>query len=149
MRQFLRPVDDRVDSFPLSFYPMFSDHLDKHWKLSYAVAVYADGRRESLPYHVLGTGGVNQVRKQLFRAVLRGRAAQHARLLAGRVAAHPACADVVRVEIVRGEFDLDHCVLSRRTEPGTETVLASAEVIRGDPATPAVPALAVIGRSAS
>jgi hypothetical protein len=148
MRQFLRPVGDRVDGFPLSFYPMFSDHLDQHWKLSYAVGVYADGRRGNLPYHVLGTGGVNQVRKQLFRAVRRGRAAEHARLLAGRVAAHPAGAGVIKVEIVRGKFDLDHCVLSRRTHPQEETVLASADVLPVGAPAPERPALAVVGRSA-
>lgn len=153
MRQFLRPVDERVDGFPLSFYPMFSDHLDKYWKLSYAVGVHADGRRVNLPYHVLGTGGVNQVRKQLFRAVLRRRAAEHAQLLASRVGAHPDGAGVVRVEIVRGEFDLDHCVLSRRTQPGSETVLASADVPRADVAaagavTAEASILADAGRSA-
>jgi hypothetical protein len=42
-------------------------------------------------------------------------------------------ADVVRVRIVTGEFDLDNCLMARRSE-GTETTLAEADVVRSAPA---------------
>jgi hypothetical protein len=76
---------------------------------------------------VLGIGGLNQVRRQLNRVVKRGEVAEFAQRLAERVAADPASAEVVRVEIVRGEFDLDVCLLNRRLE-GTETILGAADV---------------------
>jgi hypothetical protein len=138
MRQFRRPVPQRVDGFPLSYFPMFSYRLGQYWDLYYAVGVRADGSRFSLPHYVLGPAGVNQVRKQLIRAVKQGRAGEHARLLAAQVAERPDCADVVRVEIVSGCFDLDACMLQRRVQVhGEETVLAGADVPRAPHATAA------------
>jgi hypothetical protein len=71
---------------------------------------------------------VNQVRKQLFRAVRRGQAQEHAQRLAQRLARRPDCGDVVRVEIVRGEFELDTCLLQGETTAAREEVLAGADV---------------------
>ncbi|WP_156934707.1 hypothetical protein [Pseudonocardia spinosispora] len=127
--QYRRPVDDRVDGFPLSYYPMFSARRGTHGHVAYAVGVHADGSRARLPYHLIGPGGVNQVRKQMSRAVRRGRVDEHATALATRIAASPAATDVVRVEIVRGDFDLDACLMQRRVE-GEETVLAGADIER-------------------
>jgi hypothetical protein len=139
LRQYLRPPDERVDSFPLSYYPMFSVRREQHGTVPYAVGVRANGSRGPLPHGVLGAGGVNQVRKQLSRAVHRGRAAQHAELIAGFVAERPDFADVVTVEIVRGRFDFDACLLNRKVE-GEETVLASAPVRRPGAPEPIRPA---------
>jgi hypothetical protein len=127
LRQYRRPTGERVDGFPLSYYPMFSARRGQFGSVSYAVGVYADGSRRNLPYNMLGPGGVNQVRKQLSRAVSRGQVEDYARRLAARVAEHPAGADVVRVEIVRGEFDLDATLIQRSLQ-GNETVLTGADV---------------------
>jgi hypothetical protein len=125
VRQNWRPC--KKDGFPLSYYPMFSHRRRQHTNIHYAVAVHADGSRQYVASEVLGIGGLNQVRRQLNRVVKRGEVAEFAQRLAERVAADPASAEVVRVEIVRGEFDLDVCLLNRRLE-GTETILGAADV---------------------
>jgi hypothetical protein len=133
LRQYRRPRVERVDGFPMSYYPMFSAKRERFARVSYALGVRADGSPVSLPHDVLGPGGVNQVRKQLSRAVRRGQVAEHARRIAARVPEFAEYADVVRVRIVTGEFDLDNCLMQRRSE-GTVSTLAEADVVRPAPA---------------
>jgi hypothetical protein len=128
LTQYRRPEEDRVDGFPLSYYPMFSPRRGQYGRVTYAVGVRADGSRLNLPYSALGPGGVNQVRKQIFRAYRRGRADGHARSLATRIGQNPNLADVTRVEIVRGDFDFDAYMLDGRTEPEQLEVLGAADV---------------------
>ena len=135
LRQLLRPVERRKDGFPLSYYPMFSTPRRQHAHVAYAVGVAADGTRRYLPHTRIGTGGLNQVRRQLYRiAITDDRAGAWAPRLAARLAANPACDDLVRVDIIRGQFDLDKCLLDHHTQ-GEETILASVELpprSRGD-----------------
>lgn len=130
LRQDFRPKADRVDGFPLSYYPMFSMHRRRHGGITYAVGVTETGERRYLAYNLLGPGGVNQVRRQLYQVAVReGRAAQYAAALAARIAGRRSCADITRVEVVRGKFDLDRCMLGHVVQ-AEETVLAAAEVPR-------------------
>ena len=129
LRQYRRPIGERTDGFPMSYYPMFSARRGQFGHVTYAVGVTEDGGRRNLPYDVLGTGGVNQVRKQLSRAVRRGEQQAHADRLAAAVALHPDHTDLRLVEIVRGQFDLDDCLTNGHAR-GAETVLASAQVMR-------------------
>ncbi|MGI9002446.1 MAG: hypothetical protein ACR2GH_12365 [Pseudonocardia sp.] len=127
LRQYRRPLRERVDGFPLSWYPMFSARRRRCATLGYAVGVRADGSRRYLPSSALGPGGVNQVRRQLNKAVREGRAQPYAEAVAQRVCRLPRCADVTRVEVVRGHFDLDRCLVERPPR-AAETVVAAAEV---------------------
>jgi hypothetical protein len=128
IRQNFRPVKQRVDGFPLSYYPMFSKRRQATAKVVYGVGVRADGSRCFLPRPLLGDGGHNQVRHQLQRAAVRENRPEDCLAVAlARLAGRGEFADLVRVEIVRGEFDLDVCMLSRNIR-GAETVLASAEL---------------------
>lgn len=130
LRQWLRPEDRRRDGFPLSYYPMFSARRGQYGYVTYVVAERADGSRYTVPLSVLGSGGANQIRRQIFRlAVREGRAEEYARLAAEQVARHSKHTDAVRVRVVRGKFDLDACLL-RREVTGEESVLAEAEVPR-------------------
>ena len=126
LRQHLRPVAERVDGFPLSYFPMFSKERKQRARITYVVAIDSAGNRHYLPHQTLGGGGFNQVRHQLNRVVTQGRAQGYAVALAHRLTGRPGL-ELVRVEIIRGRFDLDACMLNRRTE-GEETVLASAQV---------------------
>jgi hypothetical protein len=135
LRQHFRPAGQRVDGFPLSYYPMFSARRRQHANVIYAVSVSTDGTRRSLPWHLLGPGGLNQVRRQLKKVVVEERVGDFAEVLAARVSAKAGFENVARVEIVKGEFDLDECLL-RGGLDGTETVLAGADLRRlSDPAT--------------
>jgi hypothetical protein len=126
--QYRRPRPDRVDGFPLSWYPMFSAKRSRRMSVTHAVGVTADGGRHSLPSAALGAGGVNQVRRQLYRVAVReARPDAYADDLAARVARSPDWPNVIRVEVVRTRFDLDDCLTSRQVG-GESRVLASAEV---------------------
>lgn len=128
LRQHRRAVAERVDGFPLSHYPMFIADRRRCCGITYVVAVRSTGTRTFLRHDALGPGGLNQVRRQLYRvAVTEGRAAEYVAALAARIRAERGYADVVRVEVVRGRFDLDACLLDRAVR-GRETVLAAADV---------------------
>ncbi|GAA5160537.1 hypothetical protein GCM10023321_43410 [Pseudonocardia eucalypti] len=130
LRQWLRPEDRRRDGFPLSYYPMFSARRGKYGYVTYVEAERGDGSRYTVPLSVLGSGGANQIRRQIFRvAVRQGRPEDYARLAAEQVARHPKHTDVVRVRVVRGKFDLDACLLQREVS-GEIRLLAEAEVSR-------------------
>lgn len=128
LRQHLRAPSDRVDGFPLSYYPMFSKRRRKNTKIVYVVCVHSDGLRHPLPHEVLGSGGFNQVRHQLNRLVRQDRAQIFATTLAARLDRKPGCRDAVRVEVVRGTFDLDACMVNRRVCGSSETVVATADL---------------------
>ena len=55
-----------ADDFPLSHYPMFSAKRRRHGRVVHVVVDDADGSHP-LGYRRLGTGGFNQVRRQLTR----------------------------------------------------------------------------------
>ncbi len=129
LTQYRRPLKERVDGFPLSWYPMFSARRPRKAGVNFAVGVYPDGTRTYLPCGALGPGGINQVRRQLNRAIREGGVDAHVAGIAARVAMRRDLRDVERIDIVRGRFDLDRCFLDREVR-GKETVLASAPVPR-------------------
>jgi hypothetical protein len=126
--QYRRPPAERVDGFPLSWYPMFSAKRRRRAWITHAVGVDSAGRRRYLPLGALGAGGLNQVRRQLYRVAVREcRPHDCAGALAARVAGRHDCTDIVGVEVVRTRFDLDACLLGRHVH-GESTVLAAARV---------------------
>lgn len=129
LRQYLRQPADRVDGFPLSYYPMFAKRRRTSAKVVYAACVHADGTCHPLPHQVLGSGGFNQVRHQLNRLVKQGRAQAFANELATRLNGRTSCRNAVAVHIVRGKFDLDACMENREVR-GSETILARADLSR-------------------
>jgi hypothetical protein len=145
LRQHLVAKKNRKDGFPLSYYPMFSAKRGETCKVAYGVGVKADGTRVYLPGPVMGTGGLNQIRRQLRRVVREERVPIYAEVVAARVSTHLGLEDVVRVEIVDGEFNIDECFLNHRIE-GVEEVLGSADVIRLPEAAPVVPGTEMVGQ---
>jgi hypothetical protein len=123
------------DSFPLSYYPMFSARRSSTPKVTYLVGLSAAGDRYPIHYRYAGVGGMNQVRRQIRRRVREGAADVLCADVASKVArARKApLADVVTVQIVTGEFRLDDyfrgdkrplqeeveasCAVQRRPEP--------------------------------
>lgn len=94
------------DSFPLSHYPMFSARRRATARVVHPVGVRGDGTRTPLSYHYCGTGGFNQVRRQLRRAVTDGRATQVASDVASTLGRRPrrGDTDVTSVEIITGTY---------------------------------------------
>jgi len=132
----LRPLAEHrravpKDSFPLSHYPMFSVKRRMRARFTYLVGIDRRGERRLLPYRCAGGGGLNQVRRQINRAVREGWVAD----LCAAVAASPllrregALADIVEVRVVTGEYRLaDYFAGSK--EPLAEVVHAAWPVRR-------------------
>jgi hypothetical protein len=114
------------DSFPFSCYPMFTAKRSATGTVTHLVGVDGQGRTRVLPHGLLGPGGLNQVRRQLRRAVRKGRAEVTCRLVADRVAAAKGRRydDVVEVRVVTGTYRFDD-YFSGTTRPHLFRVHAS------------------------
>ena len=97
------------DGFPLSYYPMFTAKRKASGKVTHLVGVTAEGEARNLPHHLAGTGGLNQVRRQLARSARRGTADQVCAAVAAKVVAsrERGLADLVEVRVVTGEYRFD------------------------------------------
>jgi hypothetical protein len=117
------------DGFPLSYYPMFSAKRKRHGSVVHLVGVDAEGERRVLRYSYAGTGGLNQVRRQLRRAVAAGRAQEIADNVASAVSTRPRRSDksVVEVRVITGRYHYDDFFAGHR-QPVDELVHASARV---------------------
>ena len=114
------------DSFPLSYFPMFSVKRGKEMRLAYLVGYDAQGRRYPIPYRYAGAGGLNQVRRQLNAIVRTGRAEDLCRRVAAALAGEPVgpLAEVVTVQVVTGRFCFDDYFFGNK-EPLAEVVHAT------------------------
>lgn len=120
-----------TDSFPLSYYPMFTKRRRPRAKVTHLMGVDGRGRRSPLPYTLAGRGGLNHVRKHLSRTVAAGRADELCRSVAASVARRdePELAGVVSCEVVSGTYRLA-TYFSGRTAPVAERVHAAHPVVR-------------------
>lgn len=120
------------DSYPFSYFPMFSAKRGKRVREKYLVGLDPRGARVLIPYTYLAGGGLNMVRRQLRRLVLAGRADEVGRTVAARLAreVHGPFADVVTVQVVTGEYRLADYFTGSGKAPLFEQVHASCEVER-------------------
>jgi hypothetical protein len=123
--------DEPEDSFPLSYYPMFSARRSPTPEVTYLVGLSAAGERYPIHYRYAGVGGMNQVRRQIRRRVREGAAGVLCADVASKVARarKPPLADVVTVQIITGEFRLDDYFRGDK-RPLQEEVRASCAVQR-------------------
>lgn len=135
VRQNWRPEERRKEGFPLSYYPMFAARKAATHAVRYPVGVLADGSRLRLPGRIVAGGGMNQVRFQIDRVVAEGRVDEFVQVFARKVATREKYADVARVQIVEGTFDLNKYMLEREVRALREDVLAEADVPREDTTT--------------
>lgn len=114
---------DLQDGFPLSCYPMFTARRRKKGTVVHLVGVGPDGGQQVLSHKLAGSGGLNQVRRQLTLAARDGRAEQ----VLARVARRPEAAGLVEVLLVSSTFRYDAFFAGDRT-PVREVVHAAAAV---------------------
>ena len=119
------------DSFPLSYYPMFSAKREPVEFFYYLVARDEQGARYYVPYQLIGPGGHNSNRRQIRRIVNEGRAADLARAVARRLGRQDELPwpKIVTVSVVRGKFAVDDYFHGKR-EPVSEQIKASWPVER-------------------
>ncbi len=119
------------DSFPLSYYPMFSKSRGESTQLSYLVGIDDRGTEHVIRYTYAGTGGFNQVRKQIRKGVHQGNGEQICRRVASRIArknSGPLSA-VKTVFLVTGTFRLDQ-YFAGNTRPESVSIEAFCDVNR-------------------
>ncbi len=120
------------DAFPLSYFPMFSYKRDAVHELSYFVGYDANNNRYQIHYDYIGSGGFNQVRRQLNKKVRRDKGPQLTEKVAKRLAKSKDApySDIVRVDLVTGHYHLENYFLKGEKQPLSETVLASKTIER-------------------
>src|SRR5436190_8842473 len=114
------------DSFPLSYYPMFSAQRKPVEFFYYLLARDEQGARYYIPYQFIGPGGHNSNRRQIRRIVNEGRAADLARSVARRLGRRDELpwSKIVTVSVVRGKFAVDDYFHGKQ-EPVSEQIAAS------------------------
>lgn len=120
------------DSFPLSYFPMFSFQRRTEGQVTYLVGCDAKGGRVPIPAYYAGVGGMNQIRKQIANAVLAGHARDICELAARRIAHKndPRFAQVERVELVTSSYRLNDYFSRKNKQPRAQRVHAWAFVDR-------------------
>ena len=119
------------DSFPLSYYPMFSAKREPVEFFYYLVARDEQGTRYYVPYQLIGPGGHNSNRRQIRRIVNEGRAAELARSVARRLGREDELpwSKMATVSVVRGKFAVDDYFHGKK-EPVSEQIQTSCPVER-------------------
>ncbi len=121
-----------VDRFPLSYYPMFSFKRKALCKLNYVVGYDSAGNRSYVGYKYIGTGGFNQVRRQLSKKINRGDSSEVLEKTAKRImkSKEVRYKQMVKIELAKGDFDFDIYYLTDNKMPVEEKVLATKIIER-------------------
>lgn len=121
-----------ADSFPLSYYPMFSAYRSESAEVTYLRGVDAQGSTQPLRYSYAGSGGLNQVRRQIRKTVRAGKADELCQSVAAKVARRKtvSLANLVSVQIVTGDYKLDEYFGGNKT-PSSEKLHATCQVTGG------------------
>lgn len=131
------------DSFPLSTYPMFSADRKGRIVIPHVVGFTAQGERVLPHYSHFGSGGLNQVRKQIARGVRHGQAVEIAQQYADSLAKqqsrkrppskpdvaarHERERDIVTLAVVHARYLFDD-YFAGATKPQAELIHAECPV---------------------
>ena len=124
------------DSFPLSYYPMFSAKRRPIETFNYLVGHDAKGKRYLIRHSFAGHGGLNAVRRQINKKVREKRSDEIAQMVAKRLAEREEgkWSKIVRVDVVTGRYVVDDYFHGRK-EPVSEKIKASCPVERSQRST--------------
>jgi len=120
------------DSFPLSYFPMFSSKRDSICTVNYFVGYDTLGNRYYIPHALVGAGGFNQVRRQVNKKVRSENVEKITQKVAKKVAKCqevPYC-HLVRIALVRGDFDLNNYFQKGIKMPQHEKVIFTKTIER-------------------
>lgn len=121
--------DDPRDDFPLSYYPMFTKLRADTTSIVHVVGFDERGQAYRVGYKLVGSGGMNQVRKQIRRQLKAGRADDLCRTVAKRMSGKKSrsTAAISTVAIVTSRYELDEYMFGDRS-PLRQRVEASCRV---------------------
>lgn len=120
------------DSFPLSYYPMFTASRGEATRITYLVGVDGEGKHHPLHYTLVGKGGLNQVRRQINRMKDEGRADKLCEQVAQKVARRKGKRhrSMVEVRVVTGQFNFNDYFLAGSKAPKNERIHAVCRIER-------------------
>lgn len=120
------------DSFPLSYYPMFTASRGEGTRITYLLGVDANGQQHPLHYNFVGKGGLNQVRRQINRMKDEGRADKLCEEVAKKVARRKSkrYRDMVEVRVVTGQFNFNDYFVAGKKQPLKVRVHAACRIER-------------------
>lgn len=124
------------DSFPLSYYPMFSHRRADTYAGNALLGVDADGKRMVLSYRLAGHGGFNQVRRQLAAKLKEKQGQQVCQHVASNVAQsnRGSLSTIQTVQVVSQKHHI-HRFFARQDSQLGEKVYATCTVPRDTPLT--------------
>ncbi len=114
------------DSFPLSYYPMFSKKREATYGVYYFVGYDTAKNRYTIPYKMAGTGGFNQVRRQIKKKARSSNAQAFTQQVAARIGKENRYPynKLLHIELVKGYYHLENYFLQQDTLPVYEKTLA-------------------------
>ena len=123
-------VEKPKDSFPLSYYPMFTQKRSQNYGLYYIVGLDTLGIRERIPYKLISTGGFNQVRRQINRARKKEGGLPFLEKTAHTIAKKNSIlyGKLTALELVKGYYSLEGYFLKNDTLPVLERKIATYKI---------------------
>jgi hypothetical protein len=120
------------DNFPLSYFPMFSHKRDSVMNFNYLVGYDSMGHRWAVPYRFVGSGGFNQVRRQINKKVRQDKGDKLCEKVAKRLknCTELPYSELTRVDLVTGAYHLDDYFLRSKKLPVHEKIIASEKIER-------------------
>ncbi len=120
------------DSFPFSYYPMFSKKRKATYGVYYFVGYDMDQNRHIVSYKLAGTGGFNQVRRQIKKAARSDKALEFTQKVAERISQKKGLpySELQRIELVKGYYHLEKYFLKQDTLPVHERKIALYKIER-------------------
>lgn len=119
-----------VDGFPLSHYPMFANKRPATYSVQYVVGYTDTNERRMVPYKLIGSGGFNQVRRQINKMAKDERGDQLLQQASERIQKKGSRAyqNIVRLELVKGWYHLEDYFLHQKKIPTKEITLAALNI---------------------
>lgn len=119
------------DSFPLSYYPMFSASRGDRYSSPSLVGWTRDGKRSVVPYTFAGSGGLNEVRRQVRKRIEEQKAQALCEKVARRVARSPrlTAAGIEGLQVITATHNLN-AFFHGNKQALKEKVHASCPVVR-------------------
>ncbi|GAA4271571.1 hypothetical protein U6A24_13375 [Aquimarina gracilis] len=120
------------DNFPFSYYPMFSKKRKATYGVYYFVGYDTNQNRHIIPYKFAGTGGFNQVRRQIKKAARSNKASEYTQKVAERIALknNYPYSQLERIELVKGYYHLEKYFSKKDTLPVHERKIAFYKIER-------------------
>ena len=129
-------ADEPKDGFPFSYYPMFAKERGATEHVYHVIGLDSLGKRYDLPYQLAGSGGFNQVRRQIRKRARDGGGERLIRQVARRVGEREGKPydDLVELRLIRGTYRTEEYLLHGDREPAKEKIYATHQITDDDSA---------------